>query len=161
MTPLKEARRENMKFGKTYLLDTNICIYFLNRRHENLTRRFKAVSPEQIAVCSLVKAELFYGAMKSGNPLKNMNVLCEFLSRFHSFPFDDSAAEAYGRIRSGLEKAGTLIGPNDLCIAAVAVANDLPLVTHNKREFGRVEGLKFEDWIIPSGRQEQIFLPPS
>jgi len=132
-----------------YLLDTNICVYFLNRRYENLTRRFSAVSPEQIAVCSVVRAELFYGALKSGNPSKNLNTLYEFLSRFHSFPFDDRAAAMYGQIRSALEKAGTPIGPNDLFIAAIAIANDLTLITHNKKEFDRVEGLKSEDWINP------------
>ena len=131
-----------------YLLDTNICIYFLNKVSENLTRRFNAVNPGQIALCSIVKAELFYGAVKSGNPPKNLNTLHEFLSRFYSFSFDDSAAETYGRIRSCLEKAGTPIGPNDLCIAAIAITNDLTLVTHNRKEFDRVEGLKSEDWTI-------------
>ena len=61
-------------------------------------------------------------------------------------PFDDTAAEIYGRIRTRLEQAGAPIGPNDLMIAAIAVANDVVLVTHNTREFSRVEELKFEDW---------------
>ena len=67
-------------------------------------------------------------------------------SQFVSLPFDDAAAEVYGRIRAALEAAGTLIGPYDLQIAAIALANDLTLITHNIREFGRVAGLRIEDW---------------
>ena len=63
-----------------------------------------------------------------------------------SLPFDDLAAEAYGRIRARLEQAGQLIGPNDLLIAAIAVAHQVTLVTHNTREFQRVEGLQIDDW---------------
>jgi tRNA(fMet)-specific endonuclease VapC len=65
-----------------------------------------------------------------------------------NLPFDDFAAEIYGRIRAELEAAGMLIGPYDMMIAAIALANDLTLVTHNTREFGRVAGLKIEDWEI-------------
>lgn len=69
-------------------------------------------------------------------------------AQFTSLPFDDSAAEIYGRIRAELEAVGMLIGPYDMMIAAIALANDLTLVTHNTREFGRVAGLKVEDWEV-------------
>jgi tRNA(fMet)-specific endonuclease VapC len=65
---------------------------------------------------------------------------------FHSYAFNDSAAERYGRIRTDLAMQGTPIGPNDLMIAAIALANNLTLVTHNTREFARVDGLPLEDW---------------
>jgi tRNA(fMet)-specific endonuclease VapC len=69
-----------------------------------------------------------------------------FLSPFTSVAFDDGAASYYGRIHADLDRAGELIGPNDLLIAAMALANDLVLVTHNVKEFGRVPGLRWEDW---------------
>ena len=71
-----------------------------------------------------------------------------FLVPFVSLPFDDSAAEVYGRVRAQLEAAGTPIGPYDLQIAAIALANDLVLVTHNTQEFSRISGLRIVDWEI-------------
>jgi tRNA(fMet)-specific endonuclease VapC len=133
-----------------YLLDTNTCIKYLNGRSENIRHHLESVQSEDIVLCSVVKAELFYGAMKSAKPEENLAKLHRFVSRFVSLPFDDKAAEVYGRIRAQLEKLGTPIGPNDLLIAAITVANDVMLVTHNVKEFGRVAGLKLEDWEIPS-----------
>ena len=63
-----------------------------------------------------------------------------------SLPFDDRSAEAYGEIRAELDRPGAPVGPNDLMIAAIAVATDSTLVTHNSREFGRISNLKHEDW---------------
>lgn len=132
----------------TYLLDTNTCIRYLNGRSENIRQQLEATQPQDIVLCSVVKAELFYGAMKSAKPEENLAKQHRFVSCFVSFPFDDRAAEAYCRIRARLEKLGTPIGPNDLLIAAIAMANDVTLVTHNTREFGRVEGLILADWEI-------------
>jgi tRNA(fMet)-specific endonuclease VapC len=72
--------------------------------------------------------------------------LRRFSEPFSSLPFDDDAAEVYGRIRTQLEKSGKPIGPNDLLIAAIAIAHDATLVTHNTGEFSRVEDLRYEDW---------------
>jgi tRNA(fMet)-specific endonuclease VapC len=94
----------------------------------------------------LSKAELFAGAMKSTDPARTLARQLRFLSQFISLPFDDRAAEAYGRIRTQLETAGAPIGPYDLQIAAIAVSSGLILVTHNTREFGRVPDLALEDW---------------
>jgi tRNA(fMet)-specific endonuclease VapC len=132
----------------SYLLDTNTCIYFLNQCSENLTRRLKTANPRELAVCAIVKAELHYGALKSARPAQNLAIQRDFLRRFRSFPFNDQAAKVYGQIRADLERIGTPIGPNDLCIAAIALANDLTLITHNIGEFSRVKELKFEDWRI-------------
>jgi tRNA(fMet)-specific endonuclease VapC len=98
----------------------------------------------------VVKAELFYGAMKSSNASHNLAKQRAFLELFQSLPFDDTAAEIYGRIRAALAIKGTPIGPNDLMIAAIGLANDLTLVTHNTREFSRVPDLNLEDWEITS-----------
>ena len=84
--------------------------------------------------------------MRARNPQRTLALPETFLSRFQSLPFDDHCAEVYGRIRSRLAELGTPIGPNDLLIAAIAVAQGITLVTHNTREFGRVEGLIWEDW---------------
>jgi tRNA(fMet)-specific endonuclease VapC len=129
-----------------YLLDTNVCIRYLNRWSEAIRQELSQRQPEEIVLCSVVKAELFYGALKSKNPARNLEKQRQFVERFVSLPFDDEAAEAYSQIRADLEQGGRPIGPNDLLIAAIAVANDVMLVTHNTGEFGRVQGLKLEDW---------------
>jgi tRNA(fMet)-specific endonuclease VapC len=129
-----------------YLLDTNTCIRYLNGRSEKIKQNMAAVSQQDIALCSVVKAELFYGAMKSLHPENNLARQRKFTNSFVSLSFDDNAAEVYGQIRAQLEKAGTPIGPNDLLIAAIALANNLTLVTHNTREFSRIAILPCEDW---------------
>ena len=101
-----------------------------------------------MAVCSVVKAELFYGAMKSNNPIRTLEQQQQFLARFISLSFGDEAAIVLGEVRAVLASAGTPIGPYDLQIAAIALANDLTLVTHNTREFSRVNGLRLEDWQV-------------
>jgi tRNA(fMet)-specific endonuclease VapC len=94
-------------------------------------------------------AELYFGAFKSPQPAKNFALLATFLPVFLSLPFGDLAAKVYGQIRADLEARGTPIGPNDLMIAAIALSNDLTLVTHNIAEFGRVPGLKLVDRHVP------------
>ena len=128
-----------------FLLDTNSCIIYLRGNNLALKKRLEFYRKE-VAVCSVVKAELFYGSMKSANPEKNLRLQTEFLSQFISLPFDDVAANLFGIIRSQLEFKGTPIGSYDLQIAAIALAHHLTLVTHNVREFSRVEGLQWEDW---------------
>ncbi|MGO9271123.1 MAG: type II toxin-antitoxin system tRNA(fMet)-specific endonuclease VapC [Terriglobia bacterium] len=130
----------------TYLLDTNTCIRYLNGRSPEVRRRLEPVAPEDVALCSVVKAELYYGAARTRDPGRTLAHMTSFMSPFSSLPFDDFCAVAYGRIRAQLEQAGTPIGPNDMMIAAIAVAADLTLVTHNTREFARVAGLILTDW---------------
>ncbi|NES23787.1 MAG: type II toxin-antitoxin system VapC family toxin [Symploca sp. SIO3E6] len=128
-----------------YLLDTNACIHHLKFADSPVTRQLSIYLPET-AVCSVTKAELFYGAMRSNNPTKTIRQQQEFLELFVSLPFDDEAAQIYGRIRAQLSSQGTPIGPYDLQIAAIALVHNLTLVTHNIREFERVQNLKIEDW---------------
>ena len=130
----------------TWLLDTNACVRYLNGRSSKLRARFDAADPLQIRVCSVVKAELFFGAAQSKDPVRTRIHQQLFLSRFPSLPFDDLAAETYAEIRADLTRQGQLIGPNDLLIAAICRAFDVTLVTHNVSEFSRVAGLKIEDW---------------
>lgn len=129
-----------------YLLDTNACIRILNGTSESLVSRLKERSPIEIALCSIVKAELVFGAYRSSSASANLRLLRTFFAPFVSLPFDDTCSEAYGRIRSDLERGGTAIGPNDLIIAAIALTNRATLVTANSREFARVIGLDIENW---------------
>jgi tRNA(fMet)-specific endonuclease VapC len=129
-----------------FLLDTNVCIRYLNGRSETVKRELLMRRREDVVVCSVVKAELCYGAFKSKNPERNLERQRVFVEGFTSLPLDDEAAEVYGRIRADLERIGRPIGPNDLLIAAIAIANEVTLVTHNIREFGQINGLRIEDW---------------
>jgi tRNA(fMet)-specific endonuclease VapC len=130
----------------TYLLDTNACIAILRDRGSNVAHRLRQEPSGTVALCSIVKAELYYGAHKSQQPTQTLTRLGRFINNFYSYAFDDAAAEVYGRIRADLAARGTPIGPNDFMIAAIALANNLSLVTHNTREFARVAGLSLEDW---------------
>jgi tRNA(fMet)-specific endonuclease VapC len=129
-----------------YLLDTNAWIVYLKSAESPIRARLEGVTPANIRLCSVVKAELLHGARKYGNRQRRLGLLAETFAPYASLPFDDAAAEAYAAIRSDLEMAGYTIGPNDLMIAAIAQANDLILVTHNTAEFGRIGSLKIEDW---------------
>ena len=130
-----------------YLLDTNVCIKYLN---EDLIirRKLENIDLEDVAVCSVVKLELFYGAMRSDNPDQVWAKVKRFLEVFISLPLDYISALNAGKIRAQLANIGTPIGYNDLLIASIALSHDLILVTHNTKEFLRVEGLKIEDWEI-------------
>lgn len=130
----------------TYLPDTNAWIAYVNPGDSPVKSQFRAHSPTDIAFCAVVKAELLYGAYRSTRRDNNLRLLATLFQLFESLPFDDAAADAYGRIRADLTARGTPIGPNDLMIAAIALAHHLTLVTHNTREFGRVAGLHLEDW---------------
>jgi tRNA(fMet)-specific endonuclease VapC len=129
-----------------YLLDTNACISYLNYPGSAIYQAIRSVPSDEIAVCSVVNAELFFGSIKSKFPSRNLIIQKKFLSNFVSFSFDDRAAEKYAEIRAYLSLVGQLIGPYDMLIASIALANGLTLVSHNVREFSRVPGLSLEDW---------------
>jgi len=129
-----------------YLLDTNACISYLNNPQSPVRYRMERLQPSSVFVCSVVKAELYFGVMNSRRPLKNREKLEVFFQQLRSFPFDDAAALLYGEIRATLSQAGRPIGPYDLQIAAIALSRNLIIVTHNTKEFSRIAGLKLEDW---------------
>ena len=133
-----------------YLLDTNACIKILNESSTELIERFQSKTPSEIQLCSVVKAELVYGARKSARPADNLRVLHTFFSPFVSNPFDDECSSNYGVIRSELERTGQPIGANDMMIASIALTCELTLVTHNVGELSRIVGLSWEDWQEPS-----------
>jgi len=129
-----------------YLLDTNAWAAFLNDANSSVANRIDLTPLEDVVFCSVVKAELLYGARKGSRRDANLVILRNLFARFVSVPFDDEAAEAYGIIRADLALRGQIIGPNDLMIAAIAVSSGLTLITHNSREFSRVNGLALDDW---------------
>ncbi|MBD2445102.1 type II toxin-antitoxin system VapC family toxin [Dolichospermum circinale CS-1225] len=131
-----------------YLLDTNTCIIYLKGKNIHLKEKLDSISISEIAVCSIVKSELFYGAMRSAKPESNLKLQQGFLDKFVSLPFNDEAAIIFGNIRAELTSKGTPIGGYDLQIAAIALANNLILVTHNTREFSRIPQLQLQDWEV-------------
>jgi len=130
----------------TYLLDSNVCIRLINNSSPAVTNRLASQQPEDILISTITQLELYYGAYRSAQQERNLQILQRFFSQFTIIPLDPEAARIAGRIRAELAASGTPIGPYDLQIAAIAMANNLILVTHNTREFGRVNGLQIEDW---------------
>jgi tRNA(fMet)-specific endonuclease VapC len=131
-----------------YLLDTNTCIRFINGRAPKIRETMSAILDSDIAVSTVTMAEMFAGSAKSQDPQSSRAKQDAFFIRFVHLPFDERAAEEFGRLRAFLEKAGTPIGPYDMQIAAIALAQQLILVTHNTKEFIRISELKLEDWEI-------------
>ncbi len=130
-----------------YLLDTNTCIYIINRKPASVVKKIRSKQPEQVAISSITVAELEYGVARSRFPERNRAALTEFLVPFTILDFDQAAASLYGVIRASLEQLGKPIGPMDLLLAAQARALQLVLVTNNLKEFQRVEGLHLENWV--------------
>lgn len=130
-----------------YMLDTNICIFVMAGRGAALAERFEAES-ERLCISSVTLAELSYGVEKSAARERNRRALDGFVARLEVLGFDDGAARVYGALRARLERDGRVIGPYDMMIAAHAVSRGLTVVTNNRREFDRVEGLAVEDWSV-------------
>lgn len=131
-----------------FLLDSNTCIQFLNDSHAGVKRNILTHLPSDLAVCSIVKAELLFGAYRSARIPANLQRLKIFFEPLRSLTFDDACVQSYGQLRAVLTSKGAAIGANDMQIAAIAVTHGLTLVTHNTREFGRIDGLKLEDWEV-------------
>lgn len=127
-----------------YLLDANAVIDLLNDTGSNAARRVRRQQPSDVAISAIVAHELFYGAFKSRRAAQNVALIDAL--QFAVLEFDKEDARQAGAIRAMPASQGTPIGPNDVLIAGQAVARKLILVTHNTQEFGRVPGLRFEDW---------------
>ena len=130
-----------------FYLDTNTCIYFLNGRYASIKKKILENSPSEIAIPSVVKAELLFGAYKSKRKKENIEKIEQFLEPFEIIPFDEVMTYVYADIRYNMEVKGTLIGPNDLFIAAIVKFHEGTLITNNEKEFKRIEGLKVENWV--------------
>jgi tRNA(fMet)-specific endonuclease VapC len=129
-----------------YLLDTNICIFAINKKPANVLDAIRQNCPKGIYISSLTIAELEYGVENSKQIENNRIALLKFISIFNILNFDDSDAIQYCRLKVKLKKAGRIIGPIDMLLAAQALSKEFVFVTNNIEEFIRVEGLKIEDW---------------
>lgn len=129
-----------------YMLDTNICIYAIKHKPERVLLRLQEHDPSEICISSVTYAELVHGVEKSQAIERNRVSLTLLLANIEIMNFDSLAAESYGKIRADLERAGKPIGPLNMMIAGHAKALGYVVVTNNTKEFGRVEGLKLENW---------------
>jgi tRNA(fMet)-specific endonuclease VapC len=128
------------------LLDTNICIYIINRRPPQVLARFEGLRYGDVGISSITGAELSFGVAKSGS-VRNRDALDKFLAPLEVLPFDEAAMRVYGPLRADLQGRGQPIGSLDMLIAAHALALGATLVTNNLAEFGRVPGLLCENWV--------------
>lgn len=130
-----------------YLPDTNVWSVWLKGGDEPLRERIEAESVAgHLYLCSIVAAELRFGAVWKSHGVRNMANLNRLLDSYTVLPFDESCVDDYAILRTHLQREGKPIGYEDMLIAAIALANQLTVVTHNVREFSRVPGLKVVDW---------------
>ena len=128
-----------------YLLDTNICIYVIKRRPQELLETFNR-NAGLMAISAITFSELLHGVENSAAPSRNLAAVEDFCCRLDLLPYGPKVSLHYGQIRASLERSGTPIGVNDLHIAAHARSEGLTLVSNNLREFERVPGLLLENW---------------
>ena len=131
-----------------YLLDTDICVFLMSGREPNVHIRMQATSAVDIAISTVTKGEMYSGAARSQHPVRTRQRQVDFFMRYISLPFDDAAADEYGRVDGLLKGRGMNIGPLDAQIAAIALVHNLTLVTHNTRHFSRIPRLTLEDWAV-------------
>ena len=130
-----------------FLLDTNICIYLIKQKPQEVIQRFNTHQVGDLGISSITVAELEFGVQKSQFPQKNQQALEQFLIPLNIVNFDRAAAIIYGDLRATLEKQRTPIGSFDTLIAAHALSLNVTLVTNNLKEFDRVPNLKLDNWV--------------
>lgn len=135
-----------MSISLSYLLDTNILSDLVRHPQGTVASRIASAGEDTVCTSIVVAAELRFGAIKSGSR-KLAKTVDLILSALEVLPLEAPADQHYGKVRHHLSRQGIPIGPNDLLIAAHALAADLTLVTANSREFSRVPGLKVENWL--------------
>ena len=129
-----------------FLLDTNICIYIINRKPVEVIERFRGFPLGAIGISSITAAELAFGVTKSGSA-RNHAALEKFFAPLEIVSFSADAIWRYGQLRTRLERAGTPIGALDTLIAAHALSLDVTLISNNLKEFQRVDGLRCDNWV--------------
>jgi len=129
-----------------YVLDTNTCIACLRKPAGPAANTLASVAPAAVTLTTVTVAELYRGAHLSTKVADNLVQVRTFVDRFTALPLDAAAAELAGHVDANLARQGLRIGPYDTLIAAITLANDLTLITHNTREFSRVVGLRLLDW---------------
>jgi len=128
-----------------YLLDTNICVYWL-KGDESIEKRSCAIGLEAISVSFITISELYYGAYKSRNVNENIAAIEKLEGKLGIIDSDEEICKNFGKLKAELEKEGKIIDDADLFIATCALTNNLILITNNEKHFGRIESLKLENW---------------
>lgn len=134
----------------TYMLDTCICSFIMREHPEAVFKRLAAEVEQgnRIVISAITYAEMRYGQIGKKASAKHKMLVDEFVKRLDSvLPWDQRAVDSTVEVMRVLTKAGTRIGSNDTAIAGHAIATGCTLVTNNVREFGRVHGLVYEDWV--------------
>jgi len=149
-SPRAGALRPGAAFMPLYMLDTDISSYIMKRTHEAVLRRLRKTAVSDVCISAITQAELAYGVEVSPRKSQDAEALHEFLRYVQVLGFPSEAGTDYAQIRAHLKQRGTMIGANDLLIAAHARALKLTLVTNNTREFSRVPGLTLENWAAPA-----------
>jgi len=133
-----------------YMLDTDTCSYIMKRSNDAVLKRLEKVPVRDVCISVITKSELLFGVEMSPRRAQDEGALSAFLRYVEVLDFPDEASLHYARIRADLRRLGTMIGANDLLIAAHARSLGLTLVTNNTREFGRVRDLMIENWTLAS-----------
>jgi len=128
-----------------YIVDSDILIYFL-KQHPTVTQKFETTDPDEIGTTIINYAELLFGAYNSAKVKQNLNHIKAFLKTISILSFDQNAAETFAQLKTNLRQSGKIIADLDLIIASICLSNDLILVTNNTKHFGRIDGLKIENW---------------
>jgi tRNA(fMet)-specific endonuclease VapC len=130
-----------------WMLDTDTCIAIIKRSSGSAIKKLRGKSIGQVGMSAISLGELSFGAARSTRRDEAFEALAQFVLALEVAAFDGAAASRYGNVRASLAKRGTPIGPLDTLLGAHALELDLILVTHNTREFSRIEGLRLEDWV--------------
>ena len=128
----------------SFLIDTNICIYFLKGMFD-LVDKFDKIGIENLFISEITVAELKFGAAKSEHPVRNKIVIEELISKFNQIPIYKSL-DIFAEEKARLQKTGNIVDDFDLLIGATAVANNMTLVTNNEKHFKRLKGIQVENW---------------
>ncbi len=128
-----------------FLIDTNICIYFLKGRFD-LVNKFDEIGIDNLYISEITVAELKFGAAKSDHPTKNKKVIEKLINKFKQIPIYNSL-DIFAEEKARLRKMGNIVDDFDLLIGATAMANNMILVTNNEKHFRRLKGIQIENWI--------------
>ena len=129
-----------------YMLDTNVIVKAIRQKDHPIREKLLRFTGGDLCISSITYTELLYGVYHSRAPGKNLSALQGLLSWIEILPFGPSDAECAGKVMAFLAARGTPLGDRDMLIAGHALSRQVPIVTHNVREFMRVPGLRVEDW---------------
>jgi tRNA(fMet)-specific endonuclease VapC len=143
----RRPKKESFRLQLKYLLDTNICIYIAKNKPAKVAQKFAKLNLGEVGMSLITYGELLYGAVKSEQQQHSKTIIENLIRLIIPLPLPVEIGHYYALIRMQLEKQGTIIGNNDLWIAAHCMALNVTLVTNNTKEFARIKNLKLENWV--------------